>query len=39
MLYKARDKVITFFDDYSSIISEANQATKGEGLKILQYYR
>ena len=35
MLYKEIDKVITFFDDYSVMLSEANQATKGEGLKIL----
>ena len=35
MLYKAIDKVITFFDAYSLMVSEANQATKGEGLKIL----
>ena len=35
MLYKAIDKVIAFFDDYSLMVSEANQATKGEGLKIL----
>ena len=36
MLYKSRNKAIKFFDDYSSMISEAkNQATKGKGLKIL----
>ena len=36
MLYKARNKVIKFSDDYSSMVSEAkNQATKSEGLKIL----
>ena len=29
MLYKARKKVIEFFDDYSSIVSEAKlKATK-----------
>ena len=36
MLYKARKEAINFFDDYSSVISEAkNKATKGTGLKIL----
>ena len=36
MLYKARSKVIKFYDDYSSMASEAkNKATKGTGLKIL----
>ena len=36
MLYKARNKVIKFSDDYSSMVSEAkNQAAKSEGLKIL----
>ena len=36
MLYKARNKVITFFDDYSSVVSEAkHEATKEQGLKIL----
>ena len=36
MLYKARNKAIKFFDDYSSVMSEAkNEATKGTGLKIL----
>ena len=35
MLYKARN-VIKFFDDYSSMVSQAKQeATKGTGLKIL----
>ena len=34
MLYKARNSVIEFFDDYSSMISEAKlKATKG--IKIL----
>ena len=32
MLYKC---FTSFFDDYSLMVSEANQATKGEGLKIL----
>ena len=36
MLYKARPKVIEFFDDYYSMVSEANlQAIKGTGFKIL----
>ena len=36
MLYKARNEAIKFFDDYSSIVSEAkNKATKGAGLKLL----
>ena len=36
MLYKASNKVIESFDDYSSIVSEAKlKATKGAGLKIL----
>ena len=36
MLYKTRNKVIKFFNNYSSVVSEAkNQAAKGEGLKIL----
>ena len=36
MLYKARKDAINFFDDYSSMITEAkNKATKGTGLKIL----
>ena len=33
MLYKAENKVIEFFDDYSSMIYEAKiKATKGTGL-------
>ena len=36
MLYKARNKVIRFFDDYSLMVSKAKlKATKGKGLKIL----
>ena len=36
MLYKARAKAIIFFDDYSSMMSEAkNKGTKGTRLKIL----
>ena len=36
MLYKARSSVIKFYDNYSSIASEAkHKATKGTGLKIL----
>ena len=36
MLYKARNSVIEYFDDYSSIVSEAKlKATKGTGLIIL----
>ena len=35
-LYKARNEAIKFYDDYSSIMSEAKiKATKGKGLKIL----
>ena len=36
MLYKARKEVVNFFDDYSSMASEAKtKATTGTGLKIL----
>ena len=36
MLYKARNEAIRFYDDYSSMMSEAKtKATKGTGLKIL----
>ena len=36
MLYKARNSVIKFFDDYSSMVSEAKlKATIWTGLKIL----
>ena len=36
MLYKARNNVIKFFDDYSSMVSEAKpKTTNGTGLKIL----
>ena len=39
MLYRARNEVIKFYDDYSLMASEAkNKAknkTKGKGLKIL----
>ena len=36
MLYNARNEAIKFYDDYSSIMSEAKyRATKGKGLKIL----
>ena len=36
MLYKARNNVIEFFDDYSSIVSEAKlKANKVTGLKIV----
>ena len=38
MLYKARSKVIEFFDDYSSMLYKTKlkttKATKGTGLKI-----
>ena len=35
-LYKARNNVIDFFDDSSSMVSKAKlKATKGTGLKIL----
>ena len=36
MLYKARNEATKFFEDYSSMVSEAKaKATKGTGLKIL----
>ena len=36
MLYKARNEAIKFYDDYSSMVSEAkNKVTKRTGLKIL----
>ena len=39
MLYKARNKAIKFFDEYSSMVSEAKNKAKnkagGKGLKIL----
>ena len=36
MLCKARSNLIKFYDDYSSMVSEAkHEATKGTGLKIL----
>ena len=36
MLYKARNMVTEFFDDYSSMVSKTKlKATKGRGLKIL----
>ena len=36
MLYKARNNVTEFFDDYSSMVSEAKlKVTKETGLKIL----
>ena len=40
MLYKARNKAIKFYDDYSFMASEAknkakNQTTKSKGLHIL----
>ena len=36
MLYNARNNAIKFYDDYSSMVSEAkHKATKGTGLKIL----
>ena len=36
ILYKARNEAIKFYDDYSSMMSEAKyRATKGTGLKIL----
>ena len=35
MLYKAKNNAIKFYDDYSSMISEAkHEATKIKGLKI-----
>ena len=36
MLYKARNEAIKFYDDYSSMMSEAKyKATKGTEAKIL----
>ena len=36
MLYKARNKAIKFYNDYSSIIkTKSTKGTKGTGLKIL----
>ena len=36
LLYKTRNEAIKFYDDYSSMVSEAKyRATKGTGLKIL----
>ena len=36
MFYKARNEAIKFFDEYSSMVSEAKlKATKETGLKIL----
>ena len=39
MLYKARNKAVKFFNDYSSMVSEAKNKTKNKtsskGLKIL----
>ena len=36
MLYKSRNEAIKYYDDYSSIMSEAKyRATKGTGLKVL----
>ena len=36
MLYKARDSIVKFYDEYSSIVSEGKRkATKETGLKIL----
>ena len=36
MIYKARNNVTEFYNDYSSILSKAkHEATKGSGLKIL----
>ena len=36
MFYKARNSAIKFYDDYSSMISEAkDEATKGKRLIIL----
>ena len=36
MLYKARNEAIQFYDDYSSMMSEAKaKTTKGTGPKIL----
>ena len=36
MLYNARNEAIKFYDDYSSLMSQAKyRATKGTGFKIL----
>ena len=34
MLYKARNEVIKFYDDYALVTSEAKNKTSGKGLKI-----
>ena len=35
MLYKARNEAIKFFNDYTSVVSEAKNKTSGKGPKIL----
>ena len=36
MLYESREEVFNLFDNYSTIVSQANQVSfQGEGLKIL----
>ena len=36
MLYKAKNNVLKFYDDYSSMVSKAkHKVTKGTGIKIL----
>ena len=36
MFYKAREKIITLFDDYTTIVSKTKyEAKHGKGLKIL----
>ena len=36
MVYKTRNEAIKFYDDYSSMMSEAKlKATKGTGLKTI----
>ena len=38
ILYEARNGVMKFFDEYSSIVSTTkHEATKGTGLKILTF--
>ena len=36
MLYESREEIFNLFDNYSAIVSQANQVSfQGEGLKIL----
>ena len=45
MLYKARNEAIKFYDDYSSMMSEAktksqqNNTSEGTGIKIFKCFK